>query len=593
MVMGIRRALALIWEAAPGWTVANAVLMILQGLLPLASLYLMKLLIDAVTVGASASDKAPVLWHVGLLVGLAGGASLLGVICNSVSGLISEAQAERVTDRVQDLLHAKSIEVDLAYYETPDYHDALHRAQQEAPYRPARIVNGLVRIAQSGITLAAMAGLLLSFHWGVVAVLAIASLPTVLVRLTYARRTYRLDRAQTPDERQAWYHHLLITGDPYAKEVRLFGLGPLFIQRYRRLREQLRGARLRIARRRTVAQSIGEAAATGAVFTALGFIAFRMLGGAITLGGLVMYFLAFQRGQAAIQQVLTGIADLYQDNLFLTSLYEFLDLRRTVIEPIRARPVPRPMRTGIAFDHVSFRYPPGGRRVLNDINLGIRPGEHVAFVGANGAGKTTLVKLLCRLYDPDEGRITLDGVDLRDFETAALRREIGVIFQDYARYNVTGRENVWFGNVDVSPDDARVVAAARSAGADDVLRELPDGYETLLGKWFEGGEELSAGQWQKIALARAFLRDAQMIVLDEPTSAMDAQSEQELFQRFHDLAEGRMAVIISHRFSTVRMADRIVVLEAGGIVDMGSHAELLQHGGKYAHLFEIQAQHYR
>jgi ATP-binding cassette subfamily B protein len=306
-----------------------------------------------------------------------------------------------------------------------------------------------------------------------------------------------------------------------------------------------------------------------------------------------MYTQAFQRGQGFLQQILSGLAGLYEDNLFLSNLFEFLDLRPKVVPPRHPRPVPKLMKTGIVFDRVSFNYPGGDRKALEDVSLTIRPGEHVALVGENGAGKTTLIKLLCRLYDPAAGAITLDGVDLREYETAALRREISVILQDYARYHMTARENIWFGDITLPHEDRQVTEAARQSGADKVINGLPRGYETILGKWFEKGEELSIGEWQKVALARAFLRASQIIVLDEPTSSLDAGAEYEVFQKFRQLAEGRTAILISHRFSTVRMADRIFVLEKGGIVDSGTHDELIGRGGMYARLFKSQAQYYR
>lgn len=297
--------------------------------------------------------------------------------------------------------------------------------------------------------------------------------------------------------------------------------------------------------------------------------------------------------QGFLHLLLASLAQLYEDNLFLSNLYEFLDLKRTVKEPAEPSPVPQPMQRGIVVDHVSFQYPEGSRKVLEDISLNINPGEVVALVGENGSGKTTLIKLLCRLYDPTSGTITFDGMDLRQFETKALRREIAIIFQDYAHFHLTARENIWFGNTDLAPDDERIMAAARRAGADEVIRALPQGYETILGKRFAAGEELSVGEWQKVALARAFMRDAQIIVLDEPTSSMDAKAEYEAFQNFHQLVRGRTAILISHRFSTVRMADRIYVLEQGHVSESGSHDELLRQKGTYARLFEMQAHHYR
>ncbi len=343
----------------------------------------------------------------------------------------------------------------------------------------------------------------------------------------------------------------------------------------------------------SMALGAGNALFTLIVFGSYGFIAYRTVQGNITLGDLVMYFQAFQRGQGYLRNMMNSLASLYEDNLFLSHLYEFLNLKPQVVQPVHPQPVPQMRQAGIMFDHVSFQYPGSAHEVLKDISLTIRPGEVVALVGENGSGKTTLVKLLCRLYDPVEGVVTFDGINLRQFETTMLRREISVIFQDYVHYHLTARENIWFGNTNVMPDDERVVAAARYSGADEVIESLPQGYETMLGKWFKDGEELSIGEWQKIALARAFLRQAQIIVLDEPTSSLDARAEYEVFQRFQQLAADRTAILISHRFSTVRMADRIYVMHDGKIIENGSHDELIRLGGTYAHLFEIQAQSYR
>jgi ATP-binding cassette subfamily B protein len=587
------RALRFVWKSAKGWTVASGVLLVVQGVLPLLPLYLMKLTVDAVTVGLAAPDKAVVFRQVMLLVFLMGAATLAAALFRSVGGLVGEAQAQAVTDHMNDVLHAKSVDVDLEYYESAHYYDTLHRAQREAPYRPTRLVNGLVQIGQNGISLLAMAGLLALFHWIVAVVLFVAVLPGVAVRFGYAGEMYRWQREQTSTERQAGYLNRILTGGGHAKEIRLFDLGPLFMRRFRDLRRKLRGERLGIAVRRSVAELAAQTGATVAIFGSLGFIAYRAVQGLITLGDLVMYYQAFQRGQGFLQGMLGGLAGIYEDNLFLSNMNEFLDLKRKVVEPAHASPVPRPMQTGIVLDRVGFQYPAGARKVLEDVSLAIRPGEVVALVGENGSGKTTLVKLLCRLYDPTGGTITLDGVDLRRFDTAALRREFSVLFQDYAQYHLTARENIWLGNTDLPPDHERVIAAARDSGADDVIRGLPKGYETVLGKMFEEGEELSIGEWQKVAISRAFLRDAQILVLDEPTSSLDAKAEQAVFENFRKLASGRTTILISHRFSTVRMADRIYVLQDGRIIEGGSHEDLIRSGGTYAHLFETQARQYR
>jgi ATP-binding cassette subfamily B protein len=530
---------------------------------------------------------------VALLIGLMGLVTLLSALIRSITGLVSEAQSQVITDHMNDVLHAKSVEVDLEYYESSRYYDTLHRAQREAPFRPTRIVNGLAQIGQNGISLLAMAILLLSFHWVIAAVLLIAVIPGIVVRLIYSGKLYRWQRQQTSTERQAGYLNWMLTGSSHAKEIRLFGLGPLFMGRFRDLRRKLRRERIGIATRRSIAELVAQISATVAIYGSYAFIAYRAVQGMITLGDLVMYYQAFQRGQGFLREMLNGLAGLYEDNLFLSNLYEFLDLKRRVLEPVHGRSIPQPMETGIFFDRVGFQYPRGTRKVLEDVTLRIRPGEVVALVGENGSGKTTLIKLLCRLYDPTDGIITLDGADLRQFETTALRREITVIFQDYVQYHLTARENIWFGNTSLPDDDRRIIAAAHRSGAHDVITSLPNGYETILGKWFEDGEELSIGEWQKVALARAFLRDSQMIVLDEPTSSMDAKAEYAVFRNFRQLAAGRTAILISHRFSTVRMADRIYVLKDGRIIEGGTHEELIHDGGTYARLFETQAQYYR
>jgi len=587
------RALRFVWQSAKGWTILNGILVVVQGVLPLLPLYLTKLMVDAVTAGVSAPDKGAALRHMLLLVGLMGAATLFTSLIRAIGGLVSEWQSFIVTDHMNDVLLAKSVEVDLEYYESAQYYDTLHRAQRDAPSRPMSIVNGLAQIGQNGISLLAIVGLLLSFHWIIAVILLTAVISGAAVRIGYTGKMYRWQREQTSTERQAGYLNWMITDSSHAKEIRLFDLGSLFMRRFDDLRWKLRKGRLAITRRRSVADFGAQALTVAAIYGSYGYVAYQAMWGKITLGDMVMYYQAFQRVQGSLQGILSSLAGLYEDNLFLANLYEFLDLKRTVVEPVNASPVPQPMQRGIVLDHVSFQYPGGTRKALEDISLTIRPGEVVALVGENGSGKTTLIKLLCRLYDPTGGSITMDGIDLRQFETKALRREIAIIFQDYAHYQLTARENIWLGNTRLPPDDERVIAAARRSGANDVISALPHGYDTILGKWFEDGEELSIGEWQKVALARAFMRDAQIIVLDEPTSSMDAKAEYEVFQRFRQLVSGRTAILISHRFSTVRMADRIYVLKHGSVIEGGTHEELVRAGRTYARLFEMQAQHYR
>lgn len=592
LLSNFRQALRFVWESSPRWTLANIFLLLIQGLLPLVTLYLIKLLVDEVSVGLRQPDLDVALDGVVYLMMWMGGVALLSALCSTLAGLVTRGQAQIVTDHMHAILHKKSVEVDLEYYENPRYYDTLHRAQQEAPHRPTAILNSLLQVGQNGVSLVAMAGLLWWFHWAVLPVLLLAAFPELLVRLRYANKFFAWQRERTPYERKAWYLNWMLTRDTHAKEVRLFDLGPRFRQWFSDVRRTLRHERLDLEKRQAFAILGAQAVATLGVFGVYFFVAYRTVHGFLTLGDLVMYFQAIQRGAGFLQGLGTSLSRLYESNLFLSNLEEFLHVKSRIVVPAVPRSVPRPLETGLVFDHVTFRYPEEERVAINDMSFVVRPREHVALVGANGAGKTTLVKLLCRLYDPTFGRISLDGVDVRECAVSDLRKEVSVIFQDFARYFMTARENIGLG-VTTPHDLATVIAAAQQSGADEVISRLPQGYDSMLGKWFEGGKELSIGEWQKVALARAFLRDSQILILDEPTSAMDAKAEADLFERFHELTRGRMAILISHRLSTVKMADRIYVIDQGRIVECGTHEELVLQKGTYADLFETQAQYYK
>ena len=582
----VDRALRLVWQATPGWTMANLLLQIIQGILPLAALYLMKLIVDAVTYSITAPDKTQIFRQIVLLIIIAGGVALLNALCQFLANIVGESMSLTVTDHVFDILHAKSVEVDLEYYENPRYFDTLHRAQKEGPYRPTSIVNDLVRLVQNFVTLLAMTGLLLALHWAVACVLFLAVIPGVVVRIKYANKMYRLYQAQTKTERQALYINWILTGDIHAKEIRLFGLADLLIDRFSRLHTRLRHEKLAIGQKRSMAEFLAQASATTAVFASFAFIAYRTVQGTITLGDMVMYFQAFQRGLNSMRDLLGSMASLYEDNLFLSNLFEFLNLKPKVNEPDHPHSVPSQLQKGIIFEGVSFHYPSSQRRVLEDITFAIAPGETVALVGRNGCGKTTLAKLLCRLYDPDQGLITLDNIDIKQFAIRSLRSNISVLFQDFVRYYLTVKENIWFGSVDQPLDEEKVAAAAKQAGVHELIMNLPKDYDTLLGKWFEEGEELSSGEWQKIGLARTFLRKSQIILLDEPASSLDPRAEHEIFCRFKELTRGKTSLFISHRLSTVKMADRILVMDKGKIIESGTYDELVQKKGSFAHLFD-------
>ncbi len=587
------RALKLVLSCARGWTIANFTLQVLQGILPLLTLYLTKLIVDGVTTALNAPDKWEAFKPVAIWVVLMAIVYLVQRLLSSVATLVQEQQSWTVTDHVHNILHKKSVAVDLQYYENSAYYDTLHMAQREAPYRPQQVVSTLAQLVQNGVSMVAMVGLLMRFHWAVVIFLLPVVAPGILVRLRYSKKLYKLRERQSSLERQASYYDWMLIGQHFAKEVRLFDLGGLFTGRYRHIRQRWRRQRLQLTRKQMIHNLIAELISALLLFAGLAFVVARAISGNITMGDLVMYYQAFQRSQNALKTFLTNMTSLYENSLFLNHFYSFLNLVPQIREPADPKPVPRPMIRGIRVEGLEFSYPNSKRKVLNDVSFDIHCGEHIALVGENGSGKTTLIKLLCRLYDPDKGVVMLDGIPLSAFSPAVLRTQFSVVFQDYVNYYLTARENIWMGNIKLALEDKAIIRAAQETGADGVIQRLPHGYDTRLGKWFENGEELSVGEWQKIALARALVRDAQIVILDEPTSGLDAKAEYKIFRLFQKMTSDKTAIFISHRLASARLADRILVLENGAIVESGHHEQLLKHNGAYARLYNLQAQHYQ
>ncbi|MDH5337777.1 MAG: ABC transporter ATP-binding protein/permease [Nitrospira sp.] len=589
----VRWALSLVWESSQSLAVASIVVRVVQGLLPLVVLYLTKLLIDTVTEALKTPADDPSFTRILSILGGIAGVAAATAMLTALGGLISRIQAQIVTDHMYALLQAKSIEVDLEYYENAQYQDTLHRAQQEAPYRPTAILNAVLQLGQNSISLIAMGAVLWWLHWGVIPILILAAVPYFIVRLKQSNRLFVWERDRTPLERKAWYVHMLLTQAGAAKEVRLFDLGARLRQWFLDARSVLCRERIALERRWALSTSVAQLIGVVGIFGVYSFVAIRTLQGQFTVGDLVICFQAVQRASGFLESVGQSVANLYENNLFLTTLNEFLGVQSRLPISVSPKTFPRPMTEGIVFDHVSFQYPHEERVAIRDFTFSIRAGEHVAFVGANGAGKTTLVKLLCRLYDPSNGRIMIDQTDLRDYPIAEVRGAVSGIFQDFVKFQLSAKDNIALGVRTSGADPFAIVQAAKQAGIHETIEHLPNGYESLLGKLFDGGHELSIGEWQKVALARAILRNSQILILDEPTSAMDAKAEAELFERFHELAHGRTAILISHRLSTVKMADRIFVVDQGQIVEQGTHDELMAQQGLYTNLFLTQAQHYQ
>ncbi|TLZ26697.1 MAG: ABC transporter ATP-binding protein [Gammaproteobacteria bacterium] len=585
-----RRALELVWSTNGALTVALGLLTLAAGVLPASVAYVGALIVDAV-VGAIRSGGGEAR-RVVELVALEG--ALVAAIAAAQRGLslCQSLLRAQLGQRVNVMILEKALTLELQHFEDSEFYDKLTRARREASTRPLSLVTRTFGLVQNGVSLASYGVLLARFSPWAVAVLLLAGLPAFVAEAKFSGDAFRLFRWRSPETRMQMYLETVIAREDHAKEVKLYGLGPRLLERYRDIFRRLyREDRALTMRRDAWGFALGLIA-TAALYGAYAWIAVTAVRRLITLGQMTMYVALFRQGQSAVSAMLAAVGGMYEDNLYLSTLYEYLETE--VPEPLgTALRGPHP-EDGVRFEDVSFTYPEAEEPALEHVTLHLTPGTSLALVGENGSGKTTLIKLLTRLYSPSTGRIVLDGQDLRDWDQVSLRERIGVIFQDFARYQMLVGENVGAGDERFFEDEERWRAAAVKGRASEFIETLPSGYRTQLGKWFRDGRELSGGQWQKIALSRAFMRTrADILVLDEPTAAMDAQAEAEVFEHFRQLARERITILISHRFSTVRMADQIAVLARGRIIEHGSHEELMKLNGRYAQLFTLQARGYR
>ncbi len=621
----------LVWETHRGYTIGMAILRLARAFVPIATLWIGKLIIDTVVAVGSGATELSRLWR---LVALEIGIVIVGDGLARASALVESLLGDLFSNHTSVRLMQHAATLDLTRFEDPAFYDQLERARRQTVGRIGLLAQ-LLTMGQDLLTLASLGAAIFVYSPWLLALLAVAVLPAFLGETHYASLEYSLLYRWTPERRQLDYLRYLGASDKTAKEVQMFGLAPWLVERYRTLSNRFYEENKRLSIRKGIIGTALSVLGTLGYYAAYVIILLRAVGGTITLGSLTFLAASFARSRDLIQRLLLAASDIYEQSLYLKDLFEFFEMQPSIVSEPGARQVPRPIREGFVFEDVGFQYPGSDRWAVRHVSFALRPGERVAFVGENGAGKTTLTKLMARLYEPTEGRILLDEIDLREYDLASLRRAIGVIFQDFVRFDMRFDENIGVGEIDEvrgyldrtddgavavervplgerydsspgtrrargngrsshdEPVPANLAAAAEQSLAATLLPRFQQGYRQMLGRRFDGGIDLSGGEWQKVALARAYMRDAQVLILDEPTAALDARAEYEVFLRFSELVAGRTAVLISHRFSTVRMADRIIVLLEGQIVEDGTHEQLLARGGLYAELFMLQAAGYR
>jgi ATP-binding cassette subfamily B protein len=588
-VRGLPKVAKLTWQASPAMSIAILASTLVGGLTPTVTAYIAKLLLDSVVAAVAGHGST------GRIVGISIfqlGILTFTAVSTALTNVAQQLLQERMTLTIRHQVMDHASKLDLAFFEGSESYDLLRQASQEAPSRPVSMMSSALSLVRTAITFASMIVLLVSVSPLLALVVLIAPIPAFVSQSKYGARAFMLALYVSPVRRRMEYLSSLVTTDTYAKETKVFGLGPYLVDRFRRLGQTYYTRERQLTTTRNLVGTAWSMLSTLAGAGIALYIALEAVSGRLTIGDLALYTSAATAVQSSVQGLFSGFSGMYENNLYLDTLYQFLATKPQITAPEKPRPLPEPVRGHVRFDEVSLSYPGSDERALDGVSFEIRPGETVAVVGRNGAGKSTLIKLLCRLYDPTEGRILLDGVDVREFDPEELRTRMSAMFQDYVTYQGTAAENIGLGQLAALEDRARIEESARRAGAAERIERLPSGFDSPLGRWFDQGVSLSGGEWQKIALARAFMRDAPILILDEPTSALDAQAEHDLFARLRALAHGRTTLYISHRFSTVRQAEKILLLDQGKLAEHGTHEELMALGGNYAELFTLQAAAY-
>lgn len=564
---------------------ANVIISVFQGAIPFIIIYLVKLLIDNISKVGEHNDKSEFFNTLLFIIVLTGAAFLINTLLTLINGYSRERLSQSLSIYIYNLLHKKHTQLDMAYLEDSEKQDIIHRAVQEAGFRPLKIITEALSGIQALISLLFVLFIFLEIHWIVFVLLLIAVIPGFLIRLRFSKKLYNFNKSISQAERKTYYFNRILTSIPFAKEIRLFGIGNYFSSKFLFLQKDLHSKKNTLLRKRLFADILAQTSAVTLIFLSFAYVTYLAVQGILSIGTVILFFLVFQRGFVVFRDLFQSLAGLYEDNVFLVDFFNFLDLPPFYLLENRNGKMP-PSNADIKIESISFNYPSSTRKAIDSVTMTIPAGKTVAVVGANGSGKTTLVKLLCGFYQPVSGKIQISNIDTAKISSSEIQKQITAVFQDFALYNLSASENIFLGDVSKSPDIHLIKKAAMNAGIDDVLSNLPNGYDNLIGNLFEKSEELSIGQWQKMAIAKAFYRNSPILIMDEPSSALDAETELQLLQNLKSLAKNKTVLIISHRLSTIKWADKIYVMDNGKIIEEGTHDELISRRGNYCKMFE-------